>query len=71
MKRLDSLDVLRGMDLFLLVAVEEVIFRLKEPLGDGWYDTVVSWFTHKEWGGFSPWDLVMPLFIWGVVTCDL
>ena len=63
MKRLESLDALRGFDLFCLVALSEVLWPLSEALDKPWMNKVMEWFTHKEWEGFSPWDLVMPLFM--------
>jgi len=62
-KRLESLDALRGFDLFMLVAIEHLVFKLQPAIDSGWYDKFLLVFTHKEWEGFSPWDLVMPLFM--------
>ena len=62
-QRLASLDALRGMDLLMLVALDRVVFKLQPVINAGWYDTFLQGFTHKEWEGFSPWDLVMPLFM--------
>lgn len=63
-ERLESLDALRGFDLVMLVVLEDLVFKLKPAINAAWYsDTILPWFTHKEWGGFSPWDLVMPLFM--------
>ncbi len=61
--RLASLDALRGFDLLMLVAVDRIVFKLQPLINAGWYDTFLQGFTHKEWEGFSPWDLVMPLFM--------
>ncbi len=61
--RLESLDVLRGLDLFFLVAIEEVIYPLKEAVGSERFNACMKFFTHMEWEGFSTWDLVMPLFL--------
>ncbi|MBQ6191943.1 MAG: DUF5009 domain-containing protein [Bacteroidaceae bacterium] len=63
MKRLESLDALRGFDLFCLVALSELIEELSEVIDKPWMYTVMACFTHKTWEGFSPWDLVMPLFM--------
>lgn len=62
-KRLESLDVLRGFDLFLLVALCPVLLKLREPLSAGWFQATLTQFTHKSWEGFALWDLVMPLFM--------
>ena len=62
-QRLESLDALRGFDLFCLVALSELVEKLAEAVDKPWMATVTTWFTHKTWEGFSPWDLVMPLFM--------
>lgn len=62
-KRLDSLDALRGFDLLCLLAVSKLVSSLSEAVDKPWMDSVMECFTHKEWEGFSPWDLVMPLFM--------
>ncbi|MBP3774105.1 MAG: DUF5009 domain-containing protein [Bacteroidaceae bacterium] len=62
-KRLESLDALRGFDLFCLVVVGRIIHKLGAAIDTPWFDAIMPVFTHKEWEGFSPWDLVMPLFM--------
>ena len=62
-KRLESLDVLRGFDLFCLVALEGVLHPLGKAIDTEWYHSFLWWFSHVEWEGFSSWDLVMPLFM--------
>lgn len=62
-KRLESLDVLRGFDLFCLVALEHIIHALDGAIETPWFDRVLWCFTHVKWEGFSSWDLVMPLFM--------
>lgn len=61
--RLESLDVLRGFDLFCLVALEAVMHALDRAVDAPWMDKLMWVFTHKDWDGFTPWDLVMPLFM--------
>ena len=62
-ERLQSLDALRGFDLLMLVAVSDLVEELAEVIDKPWMGTVMECFTHKKWEGFSPWDLVMPLFM--------
>lgn len=62
-KRLESLDVLRGADLFFLLAVGPVVRRLIKTLDIEWLNKCSWLFDHVEWQGFSPWDLIMPLFV--------
>ena len=62
-KRLESLDILRGFDLFCLVGLEAVMHALDAAIDAPWFDSVMWCFTHVDWEGFSSWDLVMPLFM--------
>ena len=62
-RRLESLDALRGMDLLFLVAISDIMEELAEVIDTPWMAAVMECFTHKKWEGFSPWDLVMPLFM--------
>ena len=62
-KRLESLDVLRGFDLFCLVALCGILHSLRPVIATSWYDSFLWNFSHVAWEGFSPWDLVMPLFM--------
>lgn len=61
--RLESLDALRGFDLFCLVALEEILRSVHRAAGAPWLEKAMGAFTHVDWQGFSPWDLVMPLFM--------
>ena len=62
-KRLESLDVLRGADLFFLLAVGPIMRRLIKTLDVEWLNQCKWLFDHVEWRGFSPWDIIMPLFV--------
>lgn len=62
-QRLSSLDALRGFDLFVLVAVGPVVLSLTQAAGNPSLQWLSDLFTHKDWEGFSPWDLIMPLFV--------
>ncbi|WP_099465761.1 MULTISPECIES: acyltransferase family protein [Parabacteroides] len=62
-KRLESLDVLRGFDLFCLVVLEVVLYPLESAIDAPWFNSLMWGFSHVEWEGFSSWDLVMPLFM--------
>ena len=69
-QRLESLDALRGFDLFCLVALSDLVEELAEVVDKPWMGSLMQHFTHKTWEGFSAWDLVMPLFMFmaGVAT---
>ena len=59
-ERLFSLDLLRGLDMILLVVVGPMFWAVDSawPLPD----CVMGQF-HHNWGGFTLWDLIMTLFI--------
>ncbi|WP_298072633.1 DUF5009 domain-containing protein [uncultured Bacteroides sp.] len=61
--RLESLDALRGFDLFFLVALGPVMSSLLHATDTEWANHCTWMFTHVKWTGFSPWDLIMPLFL--------
>ena len=62
-QRLESLDILRGFDLFFLVGLETAIHQLSHAVNTPEFHSFMWCFTHVDWEGFSPWDLVMPLFM--------
>lgn len=62
-KRLESLDILRGFDLFCLVVLESVLHPLQRAIDAPWFNDFMWGFSHVDWEGFSTWDLVMPLFL--------
>ena len=59
-ERLYSLDLLRGLDMFLLTVIGPLATAVNavKPLPDG-----VARQFHHYWGGFTLWDIIMPLFI--------
>ena len=61
--RLASLDILRGLTLFLLVFFQPVLWALLSPVDADWSRAVLYHFDHEVWEGFRFWDLVMPLFL--------
>ncbi len=63
-KRLLSLDVLRGFDLFLLVALQPVLVAALRQLDcEALNSTLLYQLDHAEWEGMRVWDMVMPLFL--------
>lgn len=62
-RRLESLDILRGADLFCLVVLEGVLYTWDEICDASWFEQSMWYFRHVSWEGFSSWDLVMPLFL--------
>lgn len=63
MKRLESLDILRGLDLFLLVFLQPVVIAVANVRCPGWAEPLLHQLDHEVWEGFRCWDLVMPLFL--------
>lgn len=62
--RLLSLDVLRGIDIFLLVGLQPVLLKVLLCLNiDFLNNTLLYHLDHAPWEGFRFWDLVMPLFL--------
>ena len=62
-KRLESLDVLRGADLFFLVALGPIVGAINSATESEWLNRGMWIFHHVEWEGFVPWDMIMPLFM--------
>lgn len=62
-RRLNSLDVLRGLDLFLLVFLQPVLLSLLSHTDASWSKAIQYQLDHEVWQGFRFWDLVMPLFL--------
>ena len=62
-QRLESLDVLRGADLFFLLAVGPIVRRFIKLVDQPWLNECYWLFDHVAWEGFSPWDIIMPLFV--------
>lgn len=59
-KRLLSLDILRGADMFLLTVIGPFVWALDKSFGLP--KDLLFQFTHP-YGGFTLWDIIMPLFI--------
>ena len=50
--RLASLDILRGLTLFLLVFFQPVLWALLSPVDADWSRAVLHHFDHEVWEGF-------------------
>ena len=61
--RLSSLDILRGLDLFLLVFLQPVLLSVLSHFDYSWAKSILYQLDHEVWEGFRCWDLVMPLFL--------
>ncbi|OZI09420.1 DUF5009 domain-containing protein [Siphonobacter sp. BAB-5385] len=69
-KRLLSLDTLRGFDMFWIMGGDEIFYALAKTTTWGWAAFMADQFTHPEWNGFRFYDLIFPLFLFmaGVST---
>ncbi|GAA4469174.1 DUF5009 domain-containing protein [Nibrella saemangeumensis] len=69
-RRLVSLDTLRGFDMFWIMGGEEIFHVLAKTTGWAWAIFMAEQFVHPDWNGFSPYDLIFPLFLFmaGVST---
>ena len=61
--RLASLDILRGLDMFLLVFFQPVLVAVGQAADVDWLNDVLYQFDHQLWDGFRFWDIIMPLFM--------
>lgn len=61
--RLDSLDALRGLVLFLLVFFQPVLMSLRGVIDSSIFEAVCYQFNHEPWEGIRFWDMVMPMFL--------
>lgn len=62
-QRLESLDALRGLDLFLLLFLQPVMVTIAGVYSAPWYQAIMHQLDHEVWEGFRLWDLIMPLFL--------
>lgn len=60
--RLFSLDLLRGLDMMLLLCFGPLLKALSRATG-GLPKPFMDQLDHVDWTGFQLWDLIMPLFI--------
>ncbi len=62
-KRLASLDILRGLDLWLLLMIGPLLHKM---ISCGYFEGCTGLKTqlgHVSWEGFALWDIIMPLFM--------
>jgi len=64
-KRLVSLDVYRGLTMFLLIAEAALVYHtwLKHAPPDSWSYALANQFHHHPWNGLRFWDLIQPFFM--------
>jgi len=62
-ERLQSLDILRGFDMFWIVGGGTLIVHLSQTKTLHWLEPLAAQMRHPEWIGFTFWDLIFPLFM--------
>lgn len=62
-QRIASLDILRGVDLFLLTFFQPIFLAMTDGTQSTGMLLLRHQFEHKAWEGMHLWDLVMPLFL--------
>ncbi|MEA1875809.1 MAG: DUF5009 domain-containing protein, partial [Bacteroidota bacterium] len=62
-KRLQSLDALRGFDMFWIIGGGAFFTALIDATGWGWLEGMSKQLHHVKWDGFRAWDLIFPLFM--------
>lgn len=62
-KRLQSLDTLRGFDMFFIMGGDVLFRSLGRLFPDTFWATIGTQMYHKAWNGFAFEDLIFPLFL--------
>jgi predicted acyltransferase len=62
-ERLQSLDILRGFDMFWIIGGGSLIISLSQTEGLKWLAPIANQMKHVDWIGFTFWDLIFPLFM--------
>jgi predicted acyltransferase len=62
-QRLDSLDALRGFDMFWIIGGEFIFHGMAKVTGGPFWNGLSMQFTHPDWNGFHAYDLIFPLFL--------
>ena len=61
--RLQSLDVLRGFDMFWIIGGGALLGALANTTDWEWVQTLAEQMEHADWNGFRFFDLIFPLFM--------
>ncbi|HVT30601.1 MAG TPA: DUF5009 domain-containing protein [Lacipirellulaceae bacterium] len=62
-RRLISLDALRGFDMFWIIGGTVIVAAAADATGWHWLAAFRDEMRHTEWNGFTPYDLIFPLFL--------
>ena len=61
--RLQSLDALRGFDMFWILGADALMQALSEVSGSGPARFLAGQLTHRDWAGCTFYDVIFPLFV--------
>lgn len=69
-QRLESVDALRGFDMFWIIGGEFIFHGMAKASGSPFWKALSVQFSHPDWNGFHVYDLIFPLFLFlaGVST---
>lgn len=62
-QRLESLDALRGFDMFFITGGGALIYLLRDKTDYQVVNNLADQFRHPPWNGFTFYDLIFPLFL--------
>jgi predicted acyltransferase len=62
-ERLESLDALRGFDMFWIIGGDWIFGNLRDIFDSPATRLIQNQLQHVRWEGFRFWDLIMPLFL--------
>ena len=62
-RRLHSLDALRGFDMFWIMGGERIVHAIAKATNSPFWEGLAHQFSHPEWNGFRVYDLIFPLFL--------
>jgi len=61
--RVESLDALRGFDMFWIIGGSEIFQGLARGTGNSFLNSLLPQLEHVDWAGFHFLDIIMPLFL--------
>ena len=63
MARLDSIDALRGFDMFFITGGAALLLAVNRVAPCGFTDALAAQMSHTAWDGFTFYDMIFPLFL--------
>src|SRR5580692_6158381 len=64
--RMVSVDVLRGVDMFLIIGADDVVRALASNSHNRWMQMLGAQFEHVPWDGCHLYDLIFPVFLFTI-----